>query len=99
MSYVIYNIETTRLHRVKGNGVGCFRDEWLTEGAAKAALTRGVNAGKLVREEWAIAHIADFRNSIEKTRKVKNLMSGKEVEISVNTPSCCDPSSERYWSM
>lgn len=34
-----------------------------------------------------------------KTRKVRNLMSGKEVEIAYDTPLACDPSSETYWSM
>jgi len=28
-----------------------------------------------------------------------NLMSGKEYEESVNTPLCCSPASETYWSM
>ena len=30
---------------------------------------------------------------------VKNLMTGKDVEIDRDTPLCCDPSSERFWSM
>jgi hypothetical protein len=33
------------------------------------------------------------------TKKVRNLMTGKEVEIPVNTPRSCDPSTELYWSM
>ena len=33
------------------------------------------------------------------TKTVKSLMSGKEVEIPLDTPLCCDPSSETYWSM
>jgi hypothetical protein len=33
-----------------------------------------------------------------KTRKVVNLMSGKTVEIASDTPFCCDPSTETYWS-
>lgn len=33
------------------------------------------------------------------TKIVKNLMSGKEIEIDYDTPLCCDPSSETYWSM
>jgi len=33
------------------------------------------------------------------TKKVTNLMSGKEIEIGINTPMSCDPSSELYWSM
>ena len=36
---------------------------------------------------------------IEKTTTVKNLMSGKDVVQSVNTPHCCDVSSETYWAM
>ena len=34
-----------------------------------------------------------------KTHKVKNLMTGLEIEIADGTPLCCDPSSETYWSM
>jgi hypothetical protein len=35
----------------------------------------------------------------EKYKTVKNLMTGKDVVIDKNTPRCCDPSSEAYWSM
>lgn len=34
-----------------------------------------------------------------KFKTVKNLMSGKMVEIDADTPRCCDPSSETYWTM
>lgn len=34
-----------------------------------------------------------------KTKMVRNLMSGKMVEIDADTPFCCDPSTETYWSM
>jgi hypothetical protein len=30
---------------------------------------------------------------------VKNLMSGKDVQIPTDTPWCCNPASETYWSM
>jgi hypothetical protein len=30
---------------------------------------------------------------------VKNLMSGKDVTIDADTPWCCNPASETYWSM
>ena len=33
------------------------------------------------------------------TKTVKSLMSGQDVEIALDTPLCCDPSSETYWSM
>ena len=32
-------------------------------------------------------------------KTVKNLMSGKEIQIAHDTPRSCDPSSELYWSM
>ena len=32
-------------------------------------------------------------------KTVRNLMSGKDVQISHDTPRSCDPSSELYWSM
>jgi hypothetical protein len=32
-------------------------------------------------------------------KTVKNLMTGKEVEIASDTPWCCNPASETYWSM
>lgn len=32
-------------------------------------------------------------------KTVTNLMSGKEIQIETETPRCCDPSSEAYWSM
>jgi len=32
-------------------------------------------------------------------KTVKNLMSGKDVQIAHDTPRSCDPSSELYWSM
>ena len=32
-------------------------------------------------------------------KTVRNLMSGKEIQIPHDTPRSCDPSSELYWSM
>ena len=32
-------------------------------------------------------------------RVVQNLMSGKDVVQNINTPLCCDVSSETYWSI
>lgn len=31
-------------------------------------------------------------------KTVKNLMSGEDIQIATDTPLCCDPSSETYWS-
>ena len=32
-------------------------------------------------------------------KTVKNLMTGKDIEIAHDTPRSCDPSSELYWTM
>jgi hypothetical protein len=94
MSYVVYNKETTKTMRAKAYG----KEYYATEAAAKAFLTRMVKMGYR-KEDFAVAEISDFRNNIEKYETVTNLMSGKQVRQSVNTPLSCDVSSETYWSM
>ena len=42
---------------------------------------------------------SSFRMEFYPTMKtVKNLMTGQDVEIPHDTPWCCNPSSETYWS-
>lgn len=48
---------------------------------------------------WGCADAEYFHSFIEQTRRVKNLQSGAEVELPVNTPRCLDPSTELYWTM
>lgn len=44
--------------------------------------------------------VSEFRFEYFPTMKtVKNLMTGKSIQIAADTPLCCDPSSETYWSM
>lgn len=44
--------------------------------------------------------VAQFRLEFyQKYKTVKNLMTGKDVEIDRDTPWCCNPASETYWSM
>ena len=50
------------------------------------------------------AEIASLESQLKalekpKTKKVKNLMSGETIEIDADTPHCCDPSTETFWSM
>ena len=43
---------------------------------------------------------SEFRIVYFPTNKtVKNLMTGEDVTIPTDTPRCCDPSSELYWTM
>jgi len=92
--YVIYHKETTKTHYVPTRHVRCYKSSWATEGAAKAARTRS----KLDPATWLIADIETFRATIEKKETRKNLISGKEFEVSVNSPYSTCPSSETYWS-
>jgi hypothetical protein len=67
-----------------------------TRGAAQATRTRlcrkvGWSAGEL-----SIVDTKDYKPRMV-TRK--NLMSGVEFQEDVNTPLCCSPSSETFWSM
>ena len=94
MSYVVYHKESTRILKKRNGGY------WYADfSAAQAGLTRAVNAGRVKREDYAIAEVNEFHRRIEKQETKRNLMSGKEFTQPVNTPLCCDPSSETYWSM
>lgn len=94
-SFVIYNKENTRIVKERAYS----HQYYATEAAAKAAVTRFVKKGICKRDEVEIADAGHFFDFIEKTEIVTNLMSGKQVRQSVNTPRCCDPSTELYWSM
>lgn len=63
--------------------------EFATERGAKISNTRCNLNCVVVKSE-------DYKSS---TEIVKNLITGKDIEIDVNTSHCCDPSSETYWSM
>ena len=98
MDFAIYDIVTTRFVRIMRNGY--WQDAtYKTEAAAKTAFTRLVKQGKIKPASHAIAPLDIFHQQIEKKETKTNLLSGKTFEQSVNTPLCCDPSSETYWSM
>ena len=97
--YVIFNPETTRfLHiRTPHRGVGTTRTHFETKAAAKAGLTRYLKKHPNDAVLYTILSTEEFA-AIEKTETKKSLMGG-EFTQSVNTPACCDPSTETYWSM
>lgn len=84
-----------------------------THPAAQAAITRAHRkyvrafpwaAGSMAAEDdplsWmAAAEAAWYHSVIEQRVTRRNLMTGAEFTQSVNTPRCCDPSSELYWTM
>jgi len=75
---------------------GCTRrrNEYKTfKGAVRAAVGSGYNVITTVDP------MIEFLKNDSKTQIVTSLCSGKLVRIGVNTPACCDPSTETYWSM
>lgn len=109
MSYVIYDTDTTIILRDPLVPYYKAKEMYETERAAKAARTRILRkiteSGKanlidrFAGKDFAIAETRHFYDNIEKQETKVNLMSGKEFTQGVNTPRCCDPSSETYWSM
>ena len=97
MTYVIYNKETTRIHEVCKRGRMYGTRTYKTEGQAKAGLTREVTKERIAREDYAIAEINYYREHLEAQETFT--INGKEITQSINTPNCCDPRSETYWSM
>jgi hypothetical protein len=95
--FVVYEKETTRIpFRIPGGSGKVFK----SEGAAKAAITRGLKKGALSPEkEYCVARADVFTNDIEKMVERTNLMSKKKYWESINTPNYCSPASETYWSM
>lgn len=86
MAYVVYHILSTQMIRIFNK-----------ESAAKRSTTcANRNAGY---RSYAYCDEDFYHNEVVKTKKVRNLMTGEEVEIDSNTPHCCDPSTETYWSM
>jgi hypothetical protein len=86
MSYVIYHKDTTRIYKNR---------YFKTEAAAKAARTRS----KLDAEQYAISEANLFFDFIENTVVKVNAMTGQTYRERANTPDCCSPASETYWSM
>lgn len=66
-------------------------------GAKRSATCANRNAGRGVYEVleetlFALKYPVGYRI-------VRSLMTGNEVVIREDTPACCDPSTETYWSM
>ena len=95
MAYVIMNVGTELTHKDKCNVT---KEYATTRGAGIACTKLNKSFGNC--GQWQVMSIAAYELGFPvKMKTVKNLMSGLPVEIAENTPLCCDPSSETYWSM
>lgn len=97
--YVVYEKESTK--RIDGLNGGPELTGFLTMAAAKAARTRFLKKQLVYgADDILIAESDKFYAEIEKTIKGVSAQDGKTpVEVKANTPYCCDPRFERYWSM
>lgn len=102
MSYVIADTETKMI----------VSEGFNTLGAAKCSLT-ALKKREAKRNAWREERgerpyvkstnykpmsLEEYNTTLRTTKKVRNLLSGTEIEIDINTPACCDPSTETYWS-
>jgi len=97
--FVVYHKETTR-YLCNHKGVKTDKERFVTQAAAKAALTREVKRGAVKAEDFLVANAVIFHDRIEKSETGVSAQDGKTpVTVKANTPYCCDPRFERYWSM
>lgn len=98
MSFIVYEkVSTYRIDNLNG---GPDKTSFATERAAKSARTRFLKAQLVYTEnDILITDSTVFYDKIEKDRQITNLMTKQPVMIKANTPWCCNPSSETYWSM
>jgi hypothetical protein len=98
MSYVVYEKASTK--RIDGLNGGPDKTCYPTQGAAKAARTQFLKAQLVyTAEDILIAESTEFYASIEKDVHGVSAQDGKTpVTVKANTPYCCDPRFERYWS-
>jgi hypothetical protein len=93
MAYYLVDKENVYAAREHGSVL-----TYSTARAAKGARTRKINSGQLHPKFEVMSH--DEFNAIDTIVEVKNLMSGQMATIRKSqVGGCCDPSTERYWSM
>jgi len=92
MSYVVYEVESTRIVEEKRYGKTAYE----TAKAAKAARTRMINKGRYTEDQIKVQEYLAYK-LIEKKVPVINKMTGLTVYESVNLPYSCSVASDAYW--
>jgi len=92
MAYVVVDKKSQTKVTNRNTGVSSYP----TLGGARRAATR--NNKKNDGREYVAMSDAEYKAQLPKIT-VKNMMTGIDVVIDADTPLCCDPSSETYWSM
>lgn len=78
-----------------------FRGACISRGYKERDLRRRGLAGfvKMTNGAYEVCSVEEYDRKFLLHKVVKNLMTGKNVVLESDTPRCCDPSSELYWSM
>ena len=88
MTYLVYNMETKAIFDDKRFAYKAVALRWADKWEKRYDVK--LNAMQVVDYHKTHGNL---------TKKVKSLMSDVEIEIDINTPMSCDPSSELHWSM
>ena len=98
MSYVIYHKDTTRIYkdRVYKTMAAATAVRTKMDIAYRRDINNPIEDAPLFK--YGIADYNLFKQMIEKRVRRTNLMTGKEYYEDANTPLCCSPASETYWS-
>ena len=101
MSYVVYHIDSTVKLKTYTSEASAKRSTTCMNRNAKHTAAAGhyKDVDPETYAPYAYADELNYLTNVVHMKKVTNLISGKEIEIPSNTPSCCDPSTELYWSM
>lgn len=94
MAYVLVNKKTRVRHANLPRNGGAYK----TQAAAQAAITRNKQGRMALGDAWQVMSMEAYEAQVPMIT-VKNLMSGKPVQIRADTPWHCRPDSESYWSM
>ena len=86
MTFVVYHKASTQI----------LKEFNLESSARRSATCMNRNAGDV---KYTYADRETYERRVVHRRTVKNLTTGQPVEIDSNTPWCCNPASETYWSM
>ena len=94
MSFLVYNL---RNHHVYKSG---FSTLSAAKRSATCANKRSLNRKFDLYDNYLVCDTDFFHEAIDQNVIVTNLMSGKPCVIRESEAGgCCDPSTERYWSM
>lgn len=96
MSFLIVNVGTEQAYKKPGHISSAVYD---TERGAKTACTK-LNKKYGDNGQWQVMNTQLFRQTypVKMVQRI-NLQSGLPYMEAEDTPLCCSPASETYWSM